>query len=102
MIKINSRCEFGDYLDFDRIMEGTDSYQLSQTSDRISKPGGAPNTSGSPYRNTYRLHAILCHNGTLNSGHYFCFLRVNNGGANSHDYNNNLTFDDNSWLKFND
>ena len=36
MIKINSRCEFGDFLDFDKIMEGTDSYQLSQTSDRIS------------------------------------------------------------------
>lgn len=36
MIKINSRCEFGDYLDFDKIMEGTDSYQLSQTSERVS------------------------------------------------------------------
>ena len=29
MIKINSRCEFGDYLNFDNIMEGTDSYELS-------------------------------------------------------------------------
>jgi len=32
MIKINSRCEFSDLLDFDRIMLGTDSYLLSQVS----------------------------------------------------------------------
>ena len=29
MIKINSRCEFKDFLNFDRIIEGTDSYELS-------------------------------------------------------------------------
>jgi len=26
MIKINSRCQFDDYLDFDNIISGTDSY----------------------------------------------------------------------------
>ena len=41
MIKINSRCEFGDFLDFDKIMEGTDSYELSQASDRISSAANA-------------------------------------------------------------
>ena len=32
MMKINSSCEFSDSLDFDKIMESTDSYQLSQPS----------------------------------------------------------------------
>jgi len=36
MIKINSRCEFSDCLDFDKIMKGTDSHELSQAADRIS------------------------------------------------------------------
>ena len=27
--KINSKCEFGDTLDFDKILEDTDSFQLS-------------------------------------------------------------------------
>jgi len=30
MMKINSACEFGDSLDFDKILQTTDSYLLSQ------------------------------------------------------------------------
>ena len=98
MIKINSRCEFGDYLNFDLIMEGTDSYELSQKSDRISSQTAAQNIKAlkdSKHNNTYRLHAILCHNGTLNSGHYFCYLRVGSGESGD-------GFDDKRWIKFND
>ena len=93
MIKINSRCEFDDYLDFDKIMEGTDSFELSQASDRISSQqalhsqkaitGSKDQAVAAFSRNTYRLHAILCHNGTLNSGHYFCYLRTNKSHGGS-------------------
>jgi len=42
----------------------------------------------------YHLHAILCHRGSLNRGHYFSFVRV--GIAK------NGRFDDGTWVKFND
>jgi len=36
----------------------------------------------------YHLHAILVHSGTINSGHYYCFIRPNSN--------------DEKWYKFND
>ena len=42
MVKINSRCEFTDVLDFDQIMRGTDSYELSQPT--TTSAGGASET----------------------------------------------------------
>ena len=87
MKKINSKCEFGDTLDFDRILESSDSFRLSQSNKRQKK---------TKVRNLYHLHAILCHSGTLNSGHYFCYIKENNPADCGNAY------DDGNWIKYND
>ena len=104
MMKINSRCEFNETLDFDRIVEDTDSYLLSQPSQSQGGGRGAgmskQTSSGSivvAQRNVYKLHAILCHSGTLNSGHYFCYIKAGPQNPSSP-----LDFDDGTWVKFND
>ena len=71
MMKINSACEFGDMLDFDKIMQSTESYLLSQSDGVSSNAGGKQSI-----RNLYHLHAILCHSGSLNRGHYYSFIKV--------------------------
>ena len=85
MRKINSRCDFGETLDFDKILESSDSHQLSQKA--YIEDGG---------RNFYHLHAILCHSGTLNSGHYFCYIKERIPSDPDNPY------DDGSWVKYND
>ena len=78
MKKINSKCEFGDTLDFDKILKSSN-----------QKVRGKK-------RNIYLLHAILCHSGTLNSGHYFCYIKENNTADSGN------AFDDGNWVKYND
>lgn len=73
MIKVNSKCEFGETLDIDAVLATSDSYTLSQYS---STP-----------KQLYYLHSILVHIGSLNSGHYYCFIRPS---------------EQNEWWKFND
>lgn len=66
--KINSRCEFRDTLDLHELIKNTDSYSLSQKDvdiDDLENKGA----------HLYHLHAILVHSGTINSGHYYCFIR---------------------------
>lgn len=58
--KIQSRCEFEPILDM-RGIAGSD--------------------------DVYHLHGVLVHTGTLNSGHYYCYLRPNI---------------EDEWFKFND
>ena len=48
-------------------MHGTDSFHLSQSSKSKSKMRKE--------KIIYHLHAVLCHSGSLNQGHYFCFIR---------------------------
>ena len=50
----------------------------------------------------YALHAILCHNGTLDSGHYFCYLRVGSGMKFLKEDSVHNLYDDGRWLKFDD
>ena len=52
----------------------------------------------------YHLHAILCHSGTLNRGHYFSFLRVGSKSEEPEvaEIDPEAEFDDGSWVKFND
>ena len=56
----------------------------------------------------YHLHAILCHKGTLNRGHYYSFIRVGQKKQEDHkdereaDYDAKDGFDDRTWVKFND
>ena len=76
MLKVNSRCEFGDELDFDKILKKSYNYQLQSNS-----------IEETPQPMLYHLHAILIHSGSLNAGHYFCFIRPE---------------ENNQWLKFND
>lgn len=45
------------------------------------------NQSNIAMEDIYHLHAISVHSGTINSGHYYCFIRP--------------TVDD-KWYKFND
>ena len=48
-------------------------------------------------KSQYHLHAILCHSGSLNSGHYFCYIRQYDEGL--------LTtnpVDNSKWFKFSD
>ena len=49
------------------------------------------------HRNIYKLHAILCHSGTLNAGHYFCFIKVGKPSSDG-----KVNFEDGTWVKFND
>lgn len=65
MIKINSRCEFNDLLDFDSIIKGTDSYELSQHAEKPTIELPKSKSQQQKRSNLYRLHAILCHNGSL-------------------------------------
>ena len=87
MKKINSNCKFGDTLDFDKILENTDSYQLSQSKLSSKHKVG---------HSLYHLHAILCHSGTLNSGHYFCYIKESSSSESGN------PFDDGRWVKYND
>ena len=63
----------------------------------------------------YHLHAILCHKGTLNRGHYYSFIRVGgqkqrNGDEEEEEKGEDEgaddavkdDFDDRTWVKFND
>ena len=62
----------------------------------------------------YELHAILCHQGSLHQGHYFCFIKNRHQSAKNGDNGKNdermevdsidadLLFDDDSWVKYND
>ena len=58
----------------------------------------------------YELHAILCHNGSLNRGHYFSFIRVGKPDQTSEFKDGDSyerqqkvpSFDDGTWVKFND
>jgi len=101
MMKINSACEFGDSLDFDALIEKTDSFLLSQPrrSSELSSPTNGflkPNLLSG--KNIYHLHAILCHSGSLNQGHYFSFLKVGKPKVNQEQF----SYDDGTWVKFND
>lgn len=102
MIKINSACEFGDFLDFDKLIESTDSYLLSQPrrSSELNSQSSQPQhhkSFTSEGQNLYQLHAILCHSGTLHNGHYYSFLKVGQPESSHED-----CFDDGTWIKFND
>ena len=66
-MKVNSKCEFNNTLDFESILS-------------CGFGGKGPK----PF---YHLHAILIHSGTLDSGHYYCFIRPEESDA---------------WFKFND
>ena len=97
MMKINSACEFGDYLDFDKILATTDSYILSQQGSASKQSQSSHQSAiGSNKRNFYQLHAILCHTGSLNRGHYFSYIRCGEADKNG------TLFDDKTWVKFND
>lgn len=75
--KINSRCEFKETLDLDSVIRQSESYSLSQNvSSQIEEK-----------KEFYFLHAILVHHGSLNSGHYYCYIRP---GV------------EDKWFKFND
>ena len=105
MMKINSACEFGDSLDFDKLIESTDSFLLSQprrcSSELHSQQSSQyAKTFTSEGRNLYHLHAILCHSGSLHRGHYYSFLRV--GKPQETLDTTGKCFDDGSWIKFND
>lgn len=63
--KINSRCEFEPVLDMNVVCE----------SEEWSRD------------NVYELHSILVHSGSINSGHYYGFMRPKEDGR---------------WFKFND
>lgn len=147
MIKIHSTCEFGDSLDFDKILQNTDSYLLSQpasshnahsqpSSSQQSHPSKPPTLpqwqqpqqghQPAQHSNLYELHAILCHSGTLNRGHYFSYIRVGGGGQDErenpeagsaladgeadaegkYEWPDSVGvergFDDGTWVKFND
>ena len=77
--KINSRCEFEATLDIDAVIRSSESFQLSQKDE---------NDIHVENSNLYHLHAILVHSGSLNSGHYYCFIRPQ--------------LDSDQWYKFND
>ena len=89
-MKINSICQFGDSLDFDKILKSTDSFRLSQHQGLNQE---------SSVKNLYHLHGILCHYGTLNRGHYFSFLRVGEKSGDQAEFDG---FDDGQWIRFND
>ena len=98
MMKINSACEFGDFLDFDKILSTTDSYILSQPASASKQSQSSHQSAAvSSKRNFYHLHAILCHTGSLNRGHYFSYIRC--GEADKETTNRH---DDSTWIKFND
>jgi len=65
MIKVNSKCEFNSILNLE---------DLINTKPRQPRP-------------LYHLHAILIHSGTLNAGHYYCYIRPE---------------EKDEWFKFND
>lgn len=92
--KINSVCDFAETLDMDRLLEHTDSFILSQQSSQKSSVRKSSKNSQRASQNQYRLHAILVHNGAINYGHYFCFLKPRPADDTS------LPKD--QWYKFND
>ena len=67
MIKVNSTCRFENTLNFDQII-------------------ASKSKSNEPSPN-YHLHSILIHSGTLNAGHYYCYIRPEESDV---------------WFKFND
>ena len=76
--KINSRCEFKSTLDLSTIIKSSQSYSLSQSQPSLL----------SEEEDLYHLHAIMVHSGTINSGHYYCFIRPSVSSE--------------TWFKFND
>lgn len=89
--KINSMCEFQETLDFDRLLESTESFMLSQRSSQKSSVRKSSKSSQHFSNNFYRLHAILVHHGSINSGHYYCFIKSKDTGS-----------PEGQWYKFND
>jgi ubiquitin carboxyl-terminal hydrolase 7 len=63
MIKDNSLFKFNDILDLDAVLP-----------QEVNMSQQLPNA---PYmiKNTYHLHSILIHSGTLEAGHYYAFIR---------------------------
>jgi ubiquitin carboxyl-terminal hydrolase 7 len=65
----------------EELLRQSDSFKLSQ------KKLNVEDQSIEAEADIYHLHAILVHSGTINSGHYYCFIRPTVDGK---------------WYKFND
>lgn len=68
MVKNNQRFAFQDMLDLESVLSGGS----AANEDSKRRPLSQTNNDAV---NQYHLHSILVHRGTLDSGHYFAFIR---------------------------